>query len=536
MKKLILFTLVLVAALGFITVKYFKSLTTSGVHAGNIMRTIPDSAVAVFEFSNDKGFYEIFTDNTLLGSLIGEKQLSQLDTVRKVLFSNPALQRFFDASNIFISLHPSAIGGPGLLLTAAAAKDFDVNTFDDLAKQKQTGMLITSFTIDEKKGFTVYFTALKKRFYLVNTDENIFSASFSKDLVVKAALYKNDKENDTFKPLPDQQNLNSLANLYINYEELTPLFDKLFRTKNHDLFKSFRLLPATAGLNLNYKTDALMFNGYTNIRRDKPASYLNLFATQAPVENNLKEIFPSTTSYSMSMAVSDPAKFLSDLITFHEKAGLKTERDTAFARVKKETGIDLRSELKQALSNEFAVVTTRYRERFAIITIKDGAKLRPAMVNISTMVNDDMGQFNYNKLPYFLLGDAFNSFRRPYFRIMDNYLVLANSVKELDSFADSYLNRKFINKTEQYSHFDNLTGERSNVTFFINFRNSRMILQNDLKENVWEAYKSNELSPENFYGASYQLTATDNNFYTNFCMLRNAADSTNLSSTVKNVP
>ncbi|RWY53727.1 hypothetical protein [Mucilaginibacter gilvus] len=535
MKKLILFTLILVAATGYITVKYFKNLKSSGMHAGNIMRTIPDNAVAIFEFSNDKGFYDIFTGNTLLGSLVGEQKLGELDTVRKILFANPLLQRLFDGSNIFISLHASNQPETELLLTAAATKDTDAGAFDALAKLKKTGMLITPLTIDEKKGYTIFFAQLKKRFYIINTDENIYSASFSKGLLTRAALYKNDKETEAFTPLPDQQNSNSLANLYINYSQLSPLFDQLFKTKNHDLFKSFRLLPASAALNLNYKTDALMFNGYTNIQTDKPASYLNLFTSQLPVLNSLKEIFPSTVAYSMDMAVSNPVKFLSDLSVFHDKAGLKTEKDTLFARIKAETGIDLRTELNKALSNEFAVVTTRYRERFALIAVKDGSKLRPAMINISTMVNDDTGEFNYNKLPYFLLGDAFNSFKRPYFRIIDNYLVLANSIKELDSYSDSYLNRKFLNKTAQYSRFDNLVGERSNVTFFINFKNAQPILKNDLKDNFFNAYRGNKLSLENFYGASYQLTATDNNFYTNFCMLQNAIDTTGSVKATKNL-
>jgi hypothetical protein len=526
MKRFILFTLILVAATGFITVKYFKNLNSSGTHAGNVMRAIPDNATAVFEFSNDKGFYDIFSDNSLLGSLIGEHDISDLDTVRKTLFGNALLQQFFEASNIFISLHAAPAHQTGLLLTAAAAKDFQVSAFDALAKQKNTGLLITPLILGEKHGYTIFIASLKKRFYIINNEENIFSASFSKELLTKAALYKGGKD-DAFLLLPDQQNANSLANLYINYGQLNPLFDQLFRNKNNDIFKNLRLLPASAALNLNYKTDALMFNGYTSLKSPKPASYLNLFAEQQPIENNLKEIFPSTTAYSIDMAVSDPARFSADLANFYNKAGLKTERDTLFNKIKKETGISLKTEFTKLLGNEFAVITTRYREKFALVAVKDGSNLRPFMTNISTMVNDDIGQFNYNKLPYFLLGDAFNGFRKPYFRIIDNYLVLANSIKEIDSFNDSYLNRKFLNKTDEYNRFNNLVAERSNITFFINFKNSLQILKNDLNDDYYEAYKNNRLSVKNFYGASYQLTATDKNFYTNFCMLRNAADTVN---------
>lgn len=528
MKRYILFTLILVAATAFITVKYFRSLSSSGIHAGDVIRNIPGNASAVFEFTNDKGFYEIFANNTLLGNLIGEHQLGELDTLREQLFENGALHQMFDNSHIFISLHPAAGQENNLLITAASAKEFDRVALEDFAKQKHPGILITPLTVDDRKGYTVFFTSLKKRFYILNKDGHIYTASFSKPLVEQSARYKG-TDLESFTLLPDQQNSTSLANLYVNYQQLSPLFDQMFSNKTTDIFKSFRLLPASAALNLNFKSDALMFNGYTNLQADKPSSYLNLFALQQPVDMQLVEIYPSTTAYAMEMAVSDPQKFEADLNTFHDKAGIKTERDTLLARIKTETGINIKPEFIKRLSNEFAVVTTRYREKFALIKVKDGLDLRPFMTNISNMVTDDIGQFKYNKLPYYLLGDAFNGFRRPYFRIIDNYLLLANSVKEIESYNDSYLNRKFLSQTEQYQRFNNLLAERCNIAFIINFKNAQPLLRHDLADAVYNAYTANKLSVKNFYGASYQLTAADKNFYTNFCMVQNQADTSGRS-------
>jgi hypothetical protein len=107
--------------------------------------------------------------------------------------------------------------------------------------------------------------------------------------------------------------------------------------------------------------------------------------------------------------------------------------------------------------------------------------LRPLMVNISNMVNDDVGQFKYKKLPFYLLGDALAYLNHPYFMILDNYLILANSTGELNSYKDSYLNHKFLNKTTGYTDFDNLLAERSNVAFFLHFRNIFPILKRDMK-------------------------------------------------------
>jgi hypothetical protein len=526
MKRFIAITLILFAATAYITVKYFKNLNTSGINAGNVMRTIPDNAALVFEFTNEKSFYDIYTGNNQLSSLIGKQKISELDTIKKVLFSNPLADGFFSGRNVYLSLHPAKGSEIELLLTASAAKDFDIAGFDRLSKQSKNGMLITPLKIGDKKGYNIFFTSLKKRFYIVNKDDNILSGSFSKDLITTTANYKADKNRQAFLLLPGQQNSSSLANLYMNYEQLTPLFAQLFKNQNTDIFKGFRLLPALAALNLNYKTDAIMFNGYTNIQNDKKGSYLNIFTRQQPVVNHLKEVFPSTTAYALTMAVADPAKFAADLADFHLKAGLKNEKEELFKKIKAETGININTEFARLLSNEFAIVTTRYQEKLAIISVKNGSKLRPFVNNVSGMITDDIGQFNYGKLPYFLLGDAFNAFKRPYFRIIDNYLILANTSKELETYYDTYLNRKFLSKNDTYNSFDNLLAERSNIAFFIHFKNAQQILKNELKPDFYNAYKNDAFSWKNFYAASYQFTATDNNFYTNFCMQQNPADTT----------
>jgi hypothetical protein len=526
MKRLILITLILFVATGYITVKYFKNLNTSGVHAGNVMRTIPGTAALVFELTNEKSFYDIYADNDQLNSLLGEKRIAEFDTVRKLLFDNPLLFSAFNERNVFVSIHPAATDEAQILLTTSAGRNFDVTNIDKVSKQVKTGMVITPLKIGDKKGYNIYFNSLKKRFYIINIDGNIFSGSFSKDLITSCANYKPDRDKDAFLLLPDQQNTNSLANLYINYPQLNTLFGQFFSNKNTDIFKALRLLPAQGALNINYKTDALMFSGYTNIHKDEKATYLNLFTTQQPVVNHLKELFPSTTAYALTMATSDPEKFSADLNDFHKKAGLKTEKGQLFSKIKTETGININAEFARLLNKEFAVVTTRYNEKLAIISVKDGSKLRPFMNNISGMINDDIGQFNYAKLPYFLLGDAFAGFKRPYFRIVDNYLVLANTSRELETYLDTYINRKFLNQTDTYNNFDNLVAERSNVAFFIHFKNAQQVLKNDLKPVFYDDFKNNRLSWRNFYAASYQLTATDNNFYTNYCMQRLAVDTT----------
>lgn len=524
MKKQIITTIILLIATAAITVAYFKNLNPAGSNTSRVMAAIPDNASVIFQFTNEKSFYDIFNGNTLLESVTGKDKIADIDTVRDVLLGNPLIAKYFSGQSLFISLHPLKHNGVDLLLTLSAGKGFEERLIGQLSEEKNSGLIINPLHVQGAKGYSIYFNSIKKRFYVVDKGEGIFAGSFSQELVALSAQSKFNGDKQDFVLLSEQQNSNSLANLYVNYEQLTPLFSKLF-VNNTDIFRSFKLLSAKAVLSMNYKSDALMFSGISTLQKGS-FTYLDIFADQQPVVNHLKDIFPATTAYSTNLSVSDPLKFGTDLYQYHVKAGIQKEQDLLFGKIKAEAGINLRTEFNNLLGNEFAIVTTRYEENYAIISVKDGSKLLPFMTNISNMVTDNIGQFKYSKLPFFLLGDAFGILKKPYFMILDNYLILATSQKELISYADTYLNRKFLNKTDAYNQFYDLLSERSNVAFFINFKNSQPILKRDMNPDVYSSFENNNPGWKNFYGASYQLSSSDENFYTNFCMRLNNVDTT----------
>ena len=521
MKKQIIITLILLAATAYVTVVYFKNLNPPGTRTSQVMHLIPDNASLVFEFNNDKGFYDIFKGNKLFAAVTGKQKLGLLDTLRQQLLQNPLLDKYFTGQNIFISLHPSKTDGIDLLLSISSANTFEPDIFDQLAKQPNSGLVITPIRSGGKNGYNIYINALKKRFYIINKGDNIFSGSFSKDLIDQSAAYKNKPDRQTFVLLSEQQSNNSLANLYVNFSQLSPLFDQLFQNKNTDIFKNFKMLPALAALSLNYRSDAIMFNGSTAVQSNGPLGYLNLFTNQQPVINHLHDIFPSTTAYSTNFSVSNPLRFGSDLANWQTKTGLANERDQLFSKIKAETAVKIKTEFNGLLGNEFAIITTRYFEKYALVSVKDGSKLKLLLTAMSIMSDENRGLLSYEKLPLFLLGDAFSVFKKPYFMIIDNYLILANSNTELSSFYDTYINRKFLSKNEQYNQFNDLLAAQSNVSFFFQFKNAQPILERDLSAEVYDNFKSIEPGWKSFYAASVQLSSVDKNFYTNLCMKLN---------------
>ncbi|HTD97692.1 MAG TPA: hypothetical protein VK668_00320 [Mucilaginibacter sp.] len=529
MRRLIFATIILLIATVLVTVVYFKNLNTTTQHISNVLRNIPNDASLIFEFNNEQSFYDIFTDNKLFTTIAGEEKMAELAELRKLLLLNPLIASHLGGQNLFISLHPQKGSEIDFLLTTSVLKAFQPELLDQLSKQPKSGLVINTINLGGRQGYTIYLNQLKKRFYLIDKDDHTLSASFSKELIEACAKYDYKKSKQAFVLMPDRQSSNSLANLYVNYAALSPFFEQLFINKNTDIFKNFRQLPALAALSLNYKTDALMFNGTTQIENGQADSYLGLFSNQQPVINHLKAIFPATTAYSTNFAISNAQGFESDLASWQTKSNFKVEKSSILSKIKAETGIDLKTEFTRLLGNEFAVITTRYREKIAIIQVKDGSKLKTLMINISKMNTDNTGQFNYDKVPQLLLGDAFTVFKRPYFKVMDNYLVLTNSTSELASYDDSYANRKFLSKMDGYSHFDELLAERSNVSFIIQFKNAQQLFKQDMKPAFYSAFENMTPGWKNFYAASWQFTSSEKNYYTNFCI-----QLSNDTTTVKN--
>lgn len=528
MKRLVIITTILLVAAGYITVAYFKNLNPPGSGTSQAMNNIPDNAALILEYNHEKSFYDIFAGNNLPAAVLGPGLLNDLEVLRSTLAKNPALNGFFGGRNLFISLHPTSGSMVDYLLTIALKKDFSDDDFEDIAAIRNPAVLITPLKLSGRNGYTIYLKQIQKRFYIVNKGNSILSGSFSKELAGISAAFIS-SNNHGFSLLPAQQNTNALANLYINYRQFNTLY-KHFFSYDAGMLKDFRDIPATAVLSLNYKSDALMFNGLTAVNNGQ-SGYLNLFIRQKPVQNRLKNIFPSTTAHFTNYALSDVKAYSSALEKWHKQAA--SDAIQLSNTIQNETGIDIKHDIGGELSNEFAIITTRYQERFGIISVKNGDRLLAALLTISSPMSDNSGRFNYDRIPYFLFGDGFDIFRKPFFMVLDNYLILANSYPELESYRESYINRKFLIKMDDYSRFDNLMSQRSNVSFYLDTENATPVFKRDMQKDIFNIFKNNQPGWQNIAGISYQLTASGDGFYTNFCIGKKVDENESAASTSK---
>jgi hypothetical protein len=524
MKRLIIITLLLLTATVVITVKYFSNLNPPGKRTSQAINSIPSSAAFVFEFSNDGSFSDMYTKSDLFTTITGQTKMDELQALHNGLLNNAVLKTFFSDQNVFISVHPQPNDSLDYLITLPSKLNLNQGSIEQF-RQSKAGVSVKNINIAGKKGYELSIDSLDRHFYLAEKVTDVWTGSFSMPLLQESLSYTpNEKSNLTL--LAAQQG-GTLGNLYVNYSKLAPLVTQLYKTGNEDAWKLLQLMPATTAISLNYKSDALMFNGFTTLNKNV-SSYVGLFVGMKPVNNNLKDLFPITTAYSNSYAVDNVRHFLNLLSNWQKKTGLSKDGTKLFNQIKAETGVQINKEFNNLLDNEFAVVTTRFQERLGIIKVKNGGLLKSFVNNVSTMVDEEMGQFNYNQLPLFLLGDVMAPFRRPYFIILDNYLVIANTPRELSNYKENYLNNSFLSKGDEYIEFNNLLAQKSNVCFFVHFKNAGNVFKHTLKPAYAKAYQQ-EPGFKSFFAAAYQLSGSDNEFYTNVCLKLNMPDSVSIN-------
>ncbi|HCN84729.1 MAG TPA: hypothetical protein DIT07_14090, partial [Sphingobacteriaceae bacterium] len=184
-------------------------------------------------------------------------------------------------------------------------------------------------------------------------------------------------------------------------------------------------------------------------------------------------------------------------------------------RIKQKNGANIESSIEKLWSNEFATFQLSTNEKLAAIALKNDQQMGFLLESLSSGHSDNIRKFNTSGILYYYFGDPLKSFQNPYYTIIDNYLIAANDPNTLNKFISNYTNDQLLYKTPRFSEFNQLIANQGNIMFFINNKNSAILLRNTLKKNYSKLFDDEESGFKNFYGLSYQWSADGDHFLIN---------------------
>jgi hypothetical protein len=512
MKKIIGITTFLLFAVISVAYLYFSKLNTRSRNNDLVLSEIPADASIIFQYPNDRSLYEIFKDYRLFDTIIGNQSKDEIHWLKDILLSDKELEMFTEGQKVFVSVHPSAGDSIDFLWSLPLKEPVSNDELPELLNKSGSGIKVI------KSGPILSINApnIRRTFYL-SIDKGIARGSFSKSLLGICIDGEAKKIEKSFvREISEgvKSNENALANLFINYRKpglLTP-FLRQNQIGNFELFRSF---SGYSGLTLNYKSDALMFNGITS-GTEGQKSYIDLYLHQKPIKNTLKRIFPYNTANSVTYGVSDYTLFHKDLQELFSRRkstdSLKKEIDLIIS----ESGLNPDRDIKKLWGDEMSILQLSTHESLAIIKTTDGSKLQFFLEPVSSEYSGLIRKVNYPELFYYYWGDPLKRFHKPFFVISDNLIIISNSANTLKKYLDDYNSERFLFKTTSFTQFDQLVADQANISFVFNLKNSDSIIRSIFKKSYANNFSSPSYGIKDLYAVSFQLSGNKDHFFTNF--------------------
>jgi hypothetical protein len=349
---------------------------------------------------------------------------------------------------------------------------------------------------------------------------NLLIGSYEEELI-KNTLNKNEKTEknpSNFKNnLSEVRNKNSIANLYINYNNLHGLLSNFSNKTNPSETFPLKSFHAFSSLNINSQSNAFMFSGITDVKNNKKG-YVNIFLNQNPGKSTLINILPYDAASHMFYYVSDVPQFIKNLNELFTERNEIEKRKTQLQNISQTYTVNIEKEFPLVLGNEFGTISLASGDKIGIVKSKNIKQLSFLLSTISTEISEGIGRFNNSNVLYYYLGDPFKVFTRPFYAVIENHLVVSNNQSALKRFLKDYETQHFLSRTDRNLEFQQYLSNQGNIFYFIHNGNSKGIIRSYLSKEAYSNANSDQFDWKNIYGFSIQFSADKDKFFTNLYM------------------
>ncbi len=364
--------------------------------------------------------------------------------------------------------------------------------------------------------YKIEFVDYSKPLFL-HVSNGAASASFNERLVIRAGSKNFPRLEKAFLDYLNEQvekNYKTPLSIYINHTTIpASLRNRLLRVPA-DSTISLEVPRGFTSLNMNFKSDAIMLNGVSEIDSSL-STYISLFASQKPVTTTINGLAPLETAFYQLYSFSDYPLLLSRIKQNLSDDKKLKQLQQNIATIRAESGIDTDRELKEKIAHEFLVLETKDKQKLAIIRLSNGRSVNFALQLISSPLNETVSRLNYPDVFYYYLGEPLETFKTPYFVVIDNYLILSTSPEMTRRYYEAYKNERLLGFSDTYNKHRQLTANQSTITFFVNTKNSLHPIERTKGIFTNGSDNRNIGRMKGFYGLTFQLSADKGKFNTN---------------------
>ncbi len=507
MKKIVILTSALFLGVAFMVYFYFSKLGIDNDAKDLALQSATNNAALVFSFQNDKGFYDIIEGQQLIQQVLGKDKMTLLKQLKASIIDDHLLNRYLKDQQVYISVLPDSNKTLNFLITLQIQPDNDIKKFYEQLKLKKviTEHSKALYTLKINDSLQVY----------LGIHNQVLTASTSLKLINDANVRLTENPFTEYIKENKHQIKNVLANIYINFNQAPLLLKNIIAGNINGEISIFNQQNSFAVLNYNFSKEKILFNGSTEIKDQH--NYLKLFENTPAQNTSIQNILPDNTANYALYAYDDYGKWLKKLNTWQEQTKIFSKTTAAIKKVKDDYRTDLNLIFTTYTRNQFILFQLSTGEKLGAISLSNGEKTKQLLLDVSTDYNEDIKLFKSADILYSYFGTPFKKFAQPYYTIIDNNLVVANNASTVQSFLNNYKNNRLLIQTPQYLDAVNEISTTSNVSYYINTKNSADIFRHHIQLNFYRHLRADS-GLKSFDTFCYQMSADKNKFITNLLL------------------
>lgn len=514
MRNTIILTGILFVGVILASIYYFARLDREEYAKSKLYAQVPDDAAWLVAFQDNELLDQVLDGYPIFRALLGDESVRQLQHLRHDLLTTGSLAVQSADRDVLLSIHPVTADTLGYLLTLYLGGNMQTQRLYEAISDRPPDYAVAWADSASAQYFALSIAGYATPLFVTASD-GIAMASPSQTLITRIA-------SQSYVSLPaepidhfvENSEQNSLMKLHVVQNNLGTL-TKLLSSRTPGTYLSLLdSIDGYASLHLNYKSDALIFSGFSQF--DAPNHYLALYAQQAPVNQEIKHVFPTNTATYLSFGIADFAHFHQGNLALLQRAGKAAQMRDQHRIILDRTGVSIHDDLLPQWDDEFAIVELATRENLAVVKLRDTAAFFEVAAALSTPYPDSIFRFDHSNLLLYSFGEVMQPFSRPYFMVLGNYLFCANHTATLRRVAEDVSAGVTLSSTPGYRAFDELQGNTGNVVFFGHVGNANPIVTRKLKPTFREIYSdTTRYGYTDFYAWSIQLSGNSGTFFTN---------------------
>lgn len=532
----IILLIAVVGAVGWIVWKWYNVKNVS-VDAFSL---IPADAIYCVAVANPIESWKEITESDTWGHLQSNSYFASLtesvNDLDSVIRQNDLLFNLIGDRSLVASAHMTGAKAYDFLflidLKGASGIKF-INEY--LSEFSLTGYSVRKEKYYEDDIIVLHNKAAKSDLY-VSQPGTYLLASFNKKIITAALdAQQNDQANarEAFVRTAGELKSGGILQLYLNYAML-PQFMSCYADGTNEYVQRLAQTLQTSGLNVELEEGLIRATGNTYVN-DSVESYLKTLAISGAGPTEFAEIAPQRTAFCMSFGFSSFSEFFENFEK-NIQQDVK-EYDTYRANLKQVEDylkIDLQENFIDWIGDEAALLEMQSagqgsdNEMALILKADNIEKARTGLAHVEKMVRrrtpvkfktvEHRGYaINYLSMKglfNILLGKFFARYDKPYYTIINNFIIFSNHPQTLESIIDDYLEKNTLVKSEEFRDFRKKFDDEGAVFVYIN----TPVLFNTMKKLA--DYKTRNSMEQNkeyivcFRQAGFQLVPDEGAFKT----------------------